>query len=79
MKYKVIAKIMDGVIAINKNHIVCFDEDSLRDNEGDSLYHSNDGIYIGQILTEKNHSTADRYWSYTKKEWMRMNSEFEKL
>ena len=53
MKYKVIAKIMDGVIAASKNHIVCFDENSLRDNEGDSLYRSDDGIYIGQILTEK--------------------------
>lgn len=73
MKFKVIAIIDDGVIAANKNNIVCFHDNSLRDNNGeDSLYH----IFINQILSEKNHATADRYWAYTKKEWGKLNKEF---
>ena len=72
MKYKVIATIIDGVIAANKNNIVCFAENSLSDSDGDRL----ENIYPGLILEEKNHRNADRYWSYTKKEWQRINKEF---
>ena len=80
MTYKVIAKIMDGVIAVNNNNIICFHENSLWDNKGeDSLYHSVEGIYIGQILTEKNHRNADTYWHYTKKEWDKMNNAFQNI
>ena len=65
MKLKIIAIIEDGVIAVNKNNIFCFRENSLRDDKGeDSLCQSDKGIYIGQILTEKNHGEADTYWRY---------------
>lgn len=80
MKYTIIAKILDGVIAANKNNIICFRENSLRDKNGeDSLYHSDDGVYIGQTLTEKMHRGADFYWWYSRKEWDKMNKSFEKL
>lgn len=80
MKLKVIAKILDGVIACNKNNIYCFHESSLRDDKGeDSLYMTNEGVYIGQILSKNNHKNADIYWWYTKKEWNKMNAEFQKL
>lgn len=76
MKYTVIANIIDGVIAASKNHIVCFDESTLSDENGDSLYFSEEGIYIGQILTEKMHRDADAYWRYSKKDWDLMNQKF---
>lgn len=77
MKFKVIKIIDDGVIAANKNNIVCFNESSLRDEKGeDSLYHSDEGIYPGQVLTEKMHENADTYWWYTKKQWIELNSKF---
>lgn len=70
---------MDGVIAANKNNIICFSENSLlTDNGEESLYHSNQ-IYIGRILTEKNHADADTYWHYTKKEWNELNKRFNLL
>jgi hypothetical protein len=71
MKYTVIKIINDGVIAVNKNNIACFDESSLLD---DTDYRID--IYIGQVLTSKTTDRADRYWHYTKKEWSYMNSRF---
>lgn len=80
MKLEVIAKINDGVVACNKNNIVCFHENSLRDNRGeDSLYWADEGINIGRVLTEKNHKNADFYWWYTRKEWDTMTIRFKKI
>jgi hypothetical protein len=80
MKLKVIAKIMDGVIACNKTNIVCFHESSIQDDKGEhSLYWSNEGIPVGRILTNKNIHDADTYWWYTKKQWDSMNKEFQKI
>lgn len=77
MNFKVIKIINDGVIAANKNNIVCFNASSLRDENGeDSLYSSDDGIYVGQTLVEKMHKSAEYYWWYTKKQWVEINSKF---
>jgi hypothetical protein len=80
MKLKVIAKIMDGVIACNRHNIVCFHENSLRDDKGeDSLYWADEGIPVGRILKSKNHQGADIYWSYSRKEWEKMNTGFQRI
>jgi hypothetical protein len=79
MKFKVIANLVDGVIAANNNNIVCFKENSLRDKNGEDSLYDSEGIYIGQILTEKMHRNADIYWWYTKKEWTQMNKMFMKI
>lgn len=82
MKYKVIAKILDGVIAVSKSQIICFSENSLRDDNGEDALYYLDGKYynipIGRILTDKNCGSADVYWSYTKKQWNAMNDAFQK-
>ena len=78
MKLKIINIINDGVIACNKNNIMCFNESSLNDDEGeDPLYQTEAGVYVGQILKEKNHSGADLYWWYTRKQWTDINKNFE--
>ena len=80
MKLKVLTIIKDGVIAANKSNIVCFSENSLRDDRGeDALYHSDKGIYPGQILNSRNYDSADSYWWYTNKEWDKMNDSFQAL
>lgn len=79
MKYKVIAKIMDGVILANKNNIVCVNESTIRDNNGEDALYWNSDIHIGMILSDKNIGNSDFYWSYTKKEWNSMNEAFKKV
>ena len=80
MKLKILTIIKDGVIAANKNSIVCFHENSLSDDKGeDALYHSKDGIYPGQVLTGKNYDNADYFWWYTRTEWSRINDGFQAL
>ncbi len=76
MKYKVINIIKDGVIAANKNNIVCFCENYLKDDSGEDRLTD---IDIGIILNEKNHSSADIYWAYTAKEWNRLNRSFNQI
>jgi hypothetical protein len=79
MKYKVIAKIMDGVVIANKNNIICVDESTIRDNKGEDSLYWGSGIYIGMILSDKNINNADTFWHYSKREWDFMNKEFQNI
>ena len=75
MKYKVIAKIIDGVIVASKNDITCYVDGSIKDEIGEDRL---ENIKTGDSLTSKNVDYAEIYWSYTRKEWDRINSEFLK-
>ena len=80
MKLKIIAKVSDGIIACNKNNIVCFQEKSLSDDRGeDALYWIDEGIQVGRILKNKNHQNADFYWCYSRKEWNAMTKGFKNI
>jgi len=81
LKLTIIAKIQDGIIAANKNNIICFDESSIKDDKGeDSLYHTNpDRLCIGQILTDKNTKYTDSYWWYSKKEFEKIIDGWKKI
>lgn len=41
-------------------------------------YHTKE-INEGMILTNKNVEDADTYWSYSKKEWNKMNDAFQNI
>jgi len=69
MKYKVIAQIKDGAICATKGRITCYVENSLDVPE----------LKIGDILPKDATIWAETYWSYSRKEWEKMNEEFNKL
>ena len=76
MKYKVIAEVGDGIICANKSNITCFIDNQLiaRVEEVNGTF-----PYIGDVLPEKATNNTEFYWSYTRKEWDKINNEFQKL
>ncbi len=74
MKYKVIAEILDGVIAATKSEITCFVSNALHD-ENDTRVNPK----IGDTLSAGTTLNAQIYWSYSKKEWDKMDKSFRKL
>lgn len=80
MRYKVIAKILDGVICANKSRITCYRENSLNGSL-DEFYNCVPlpEAKIGDILPKYATHTAETYWSYSRKQWDKMNEEFNKL
>lgn len=80
MKKKVIAKILDGVICANKNQITCYIENSLYGTLDE--YHNGADVpelKIGDILPTEVTNWTETYWSYSRKQWDKMNEEFNKL
>jgi hypothetical protein len=75
MKYKVIAKILDGAICATRCSIICYDEDCIRDVNGEDRITVN----VGDILTSKQVEGADFYWYYSKQEWDKMDKAFRKI
>lgn len=78
MKLKIIAIIDDGVIAANKNNVVCFDGSSLRDSFGEDRL-DDSKIYIGAELSNNNYENADTFWWYNKKEFEKIVNGFKSL
>ena len=80
MKYKVIAEILDGTVCANSSRITCFVSNSLQarvdDNPNGSVGFK---IKIGDILPKNSTDWAEHYWSYSRKEWDKMNEAFQKL
>ena len=80
MKFKVTAEMHDGVICVNKSTITCFIASSLQARIDDR----SDGelgfeIKIGDLLPKETTDNAETYWSYSRKEWDKMNEAFQKL
>jgi hypothetical protein len=74
MKYKVIAEILDGVIAATKSEITCFVSNTLHNEWGGPI-----DVRTGDILSSDTTDNAETYWSYSKKEWDKMDKSFRKL
>lgn len=74
MKYKIIAEILDGTICATKSNITCFVSNSLHDQNGDRI-----DPQIGEILPKKSTDQAETFWSYSKKEWEKLNKGFVKI
>ena len=74
MKYKVIAEILDGTICANKSTITCFISNTMHSKEGHKI-----DPQIGEILPKITTDNAEYYWSYSRKEWDKMNEAFQKL
>jgi hypothetical protein len=75
MKLTVIKIINDGVIAVNKSNVVCFDESSIMDD----LNERRMDVYVGQVLTNKNFKNSDFFWWYSRKEWDLINDGIKNL
>ena len=74
MKYKVIANILDGTICASNSRIICFISNTMYDKEGNII-----DPQIGEILPKITTDKAEHYWSYSRKEWDKMNEAFQKL
>lgn len=74
MKYKVIAEILDGTICASKSTITCFISKTMHNEEGHRI-----DPQIGEILPKITTDKAEYYWSYSRKEWDKMNEAFQKL
>lgn len=74
MKYKVIAEILDGTICASNSRITCFISNTMHDKEGHKI-----DPQIGEILPKITTDDAEYYWSYSRKEWDKMNEAFQKL
>ena len=73
MKYKVVGRLCDLIIA-NKNYIKCIRENGVYNDNGDSM----ENINVGDVLTDKNIQDCDTFWSYTRKEWEKLDNWFKK-
>ena len=69
MKYKVIARIKDGIICATKSSVVCFIENSLMDEEGGKI-----DPLAWEFLPIKSTDRAEHYWKYSMKEWNKITS-----
>lgn len=74
MKYTVIAEIADGIICATKNEITCVISNSLRDDEDVGVSPN-----IGDVLHLKMVKRAEHYWSYSRKEWAKLDEAFTKI